>query len=52
MDNVSHLKIWRTGAVQIHVEPSPITMIKSKNDTKSEKDCVKIKLCGNPTSEK
>ena len=52
MKNVLHKKSWRTGAVQIHVEPPPIPLTKGKNDAKSENDCVKIKLCKDPTSEK
>ena len=45
-------KIWHTGAAQIHVEPHPIPLIKSKNDTKAKKYCVKIKLRRDNTSEK
>ena len=52
MKNVFHNKSLRTGAVQIHVEPSPITLIIINNDAKSEKDWVKIKFCRDPTSEK
>ena len=46
-----HKKLWRTGAVQIHVETPPITLIKSKNDVKLENDCAKIKVRRDPTSE-
>ena len=42
MKNVSHKEIWHTGAVKIHVELPSITVIESKNGTKSEKYCVKI----------
>ena len=44
MKKIPHKNIWHTGAVQIHVDPPPIHSIKSKNDFKLEKDCVKIKL--------
>ena len=50
MKNVSHKKIWRTGAVQIHVDPHPILLTKCKKDAKLDKDCVKIKLRTDPTS--
>ena len=50
--NVFHRKIWCNVAVQIHVEPPHVTLIKSKNDAKLENYCVKIKLCRDPTSEK
>ena len=52
MKNISHKKIWRTGAVQINVDPPPIPRIKIKNDMKAEKYCVKIKLRRDNTSEK
>ena len=52
MKNVSQKKSWRTGAVQIHVETPPITLIKIKNDTKAKKDYVKIQLRRDPMSEK
>ena len=42
MKNFSHTNIWCTGSVQIHVDPPPITLIKSKNYMKKEKDSVKI----------
>ena len=32
MKNALHKKIWRTGAVQINVDPHPIPLIKSNND--------------------
>ena len=51
MKNVYHKKNWRTGSVQIHADPPLILFIKSKNDEKSEKDCVKIKLRRDPKSE-
>ena len=40
MKNVLYKKIWNRGAVQMHVDPPPITLIKSKNDTKLDKDDV------------
>ena len=51
MKNVSHKKIWRTTAIQIHMDPPLILLIKINYDTKAEKDCVKIKLCKDPTLE-
>ena len=51
MKNVLYKKIWRTGAVQIHVEPLPNTLIGSNNYKKAEAFCVKIRLRGDPTSE-
>ena len=38
--------------VQLHVETPPIPFIKSKNGGKLYKDCVKIKMRRDPTSEK
>ena len=52
MKNVSHKKIWLTGAVKIHLNTPPIPVIKSQNDAKAEKYCVEIKLRRYPTSEK
>ena len=52
MKNVSHKNNWNQGAVQLHVEPPPIPLIKSKIDTQSDKYFVKIKLRRGPTSEK
>ena len=52
MKNVYHNKIWRTGAVKIHLETTPIALIKGKDDTKAEKDRVKTELSRYPTSEK
>ena len=51
LNNVYHKNIWRTGAVQIHVEPPPTPSIKIKNDTKAEKNRVKIKWNRYPTPE-
>ena len=39
------------GTVQVHVEPPPIPLIKSNNDEKMDKDCVKLKLHRDPTSQ-
>ena len=52
MKKFSHKKIWHNGAVQIHVDPPPIILIKTKNDAKLKNDGVKKKLFRNPTSEK
>ena len=52
MKSVYHKKSWRTNAVQIHVDPPPIPLIKSKNDSKAEHDSVKIKLSRDTTSER
>ena len=41
MKNVSHKESWNRGSVQIHVNPLPIPLIKSNNDTKFDNDCVK-----------
>ena len=50
MKNVSHKKCWMHGAVQMHLDPHPIMFIKSNNNAKSERYCVKIKICRDPTS--
>ena len=52
MKNVSNKKISDRGAVRMNVYPPPIPLIKGNNCEKSDKDCVKIKLGGYPTSEK
>ena len=52
LENVLHKKSWHTGAVQINVEPPPITLSKSKFDLKRETEYVKIKFRINYTSEK
>ena len=49
--NIFHKKSWRNGEVQILVDLPPITLIKSKNDLKVENECIKIKLCRDPTPE-
>ena len=40
------------GTVQVHIDSPPMPLIKIKNDEKSDKDCVKIKFCRGPTSQK
>ena len=52
MKKVLHKQIWRTGSVQIYVKPPLIPLIKSKNDAKLDKNCVRIKLNRDPRSEK
>ena len=42
MNNASYKKNLNQRTVQVHVEPPPIPWIKSKNNYKSEKYCVKI----------
>ena len=49
MRNILHKQICSSVALQIHVEPLPITLNKSKNDATSENYCVKIKLVHNYT---
>ena len=51
MKNGFHKKSWHTVAVQFHVQPSPINLIKSSNDTKLKKYFLEIKLCRDPKSE-
>ena len=51
MENVFHKKIWRTDAVQIHVDPLLIPLIKSKNDSKEEIWRVKMIFCRGPKLE-
>ena len=46
MKNFLHKKIWRTGKVQIHLESPLITLIKIKNDAKSDRDSVKLNCVG------
>ena len=48
MKNISHKKFWSRGAVQIHLDPPQIHLIKSKNDTKLDKYSVIIKLRRDP----
>ena len=49
--NISHNKIWHSGAVKIHVEPPLIPLTKINNIAKANKDSVKIKLRRYTTSE-
>ena len=51
MNNFSHKKLWRTGAVKIHIEPTLIMLLKCDSDTKSERCCVKFKLRRDPIPE-
>ena len=51
MKNVSHQNQWNTCTVQVQVGPPPIPLIKSKNDDKSDKYFIKIKLRGDLMSE-
>ena len=51
MKNISHKKKWDAGTVKVHVEQPLISLIKSKNDQKSDKYCVKIKFCRYPMSQ-
>ena len=52
MNNISQKKVWRNGALQIHMDQLPIPLIKSNNDMKVEKYSVKIELRRDLTSEK
>ena len=52
MKNFSHNNKWNLRTVQVHMETPLIPLIKSKNDEKSDKDFVKIKLRRYPMSEK
>ena len=52
MKNVFHQNRLNAGTVQVHVRPTPILLIKSKNDEKLDKSFVKIKFRKGPTSEK
>ena len=50
MENASSKKGWMTGITQTHVEPTNISIIKEKNNGKSDNDSVKLKLRRYPTS--
>ena len=52
MKKFHHNKSFQTDAVQIHVDPPLISLIKSKLDLKTKRDDVNIKLRRNPTPEK
>ena len=52
MNNVSQKKNCNWGSIQVYVNPPLIMLFKSKNDTKSDKYCVKIKLRKDPMWEK
>ena len=51
MRNVSHKKTWNTELVQLHVDPPPTPLIKSKHNDNPDNDFVKIGLRRDPTSE-
>ena len=44
MKNVLNQKNWNQVVLHMHVETPPVPFIKSNNDNKPDKDCVKIKL--------
>ena len=44
MKNISHKDNWNGGREQFHVDPPPTLLIKSNNDDKLDKYCVKIKI--------
>ena len=46
------MKKWNTRTVQVHTGPPLIQLFKSNSDDKLDKDCVKIKLRRDPTSQK
>ena len=41
---------WNWGMMQMHVEPLPTPLIKSKHNNKSDTYFVRLKLCRDPTS--
>ena len=43
MKNVSHKKTWNAGVTQVHLDPPPTPLMKSKQDDKSDNDCIKLK---------
>ena len=49
MKNFSHKNKCNTVTEQVHVDPSPIPLIKSKNDDKLDKNIL-IKFRKDPTS--
>ena len=48
MNKDLHKKNCNRGSIQVYVNPPLIMLFKSKNDTKSDKYCVKIKLRKDP----
>ena len=52
MKNVSHNQKYNLGTVEVHLDPPLIPLTKIKNNENSDKDCVKIKLRRNPTTQK
>ena len=51
MKNVLHKKNWNQVEVHMHVEPPQVPFIKSKNDRRPNKECVKVKLLRDTTAE-
>ena len=50
MKSVSHKNNWNLGELQVHVEPPRIALIRSDNDEKLYKDCIKINFVGSDVS--
>ena len=48
MKNVFQKNNWNQGTVELHTDPLPILLIRSMNDKKLDKYCVKFKLCRDP----
>ena len=48
MKNIYHNKCCLSGAIQIHIDPPPIPLIKCEIDTKSEKNTSKLNCAGMP----
>ena len=44
MNNFFHTEKWKTGVVQLHLDPPPTPLIKMKHNDKADKDFVKIKF--------
>ena len=51
MKNVLHKNNWNMGVVQLHVDPPPTPLIKSKHNDKLDKGFVTIKLHRDPKPE-
>ena len=52
MKSVFHNKKWKSGALQLHVDPPPTPLLKSNHDDNSDKDFVNLKFCRDLRSEK
>ena len=52
MKNVSHKKTLNAGVAQVHMEPPPFPMIRSKHNHKLDKDFIKLKLSRDLMSDK